>query len=86
MEKVIMWKPEFETMPRGRLVEHQLNLFRKQMVYLYKHCPMCGKKFGHFQVRPEHIKTLEDVSKVPFTVKEDNFNKGLDIPRASLAL
>jgi hypothetical protein len=33
MEKVIMYKPELEMMPRDKLVEHQLDLFKKQMGY-----------------------------------------------------
>jgi phenylacetate-CoA ligase len=71
MEKVIMYKPELETMPRDRLVEYQLNLFRKQMAYVYERSPMYKPKFDGAGVRPEEIKTLEDVRKVPFTTKEE---------------
>jgi phenylacetate-CoA ligase len=71
MEKVIMYKPELETMPRDKLLEHQLELFRKQMVYVYERAPFYRRKFDEAGVKPEHIKTLEDVSKVPFTVKEE---------------
>ncbi len=71
MEKVIMYKPELETMPRDRLAEYQLNLFRRQMAYVYERSPMYKRKFDEAGVRPEEIKTLEDVRKVPFTTKED---------------
>jgi phenylacetate-CoA ligase len=71
MEKVIMYKPELETMPRDRLVEYQLNLFRKQMAYVYERSPMYKRKFDEAGVRLEEIKTLEDVRKVPFTTKEE---------------
>ncbi len=71
MEKVIMYKPELETMPRDRLIEYQLGLFRKQMAYVYKRSPMYKGKFDEAGVRPEETKTLEDVRKVPFTTKED---------------
>ncbi len=71
MEKVIMWKPELETMSREKLLEYQVDLFRKQMAYVYARAPFYRKKFDEAGVRPEHIKTLEDVSKVPFTVKEE---------------
>jgi phenylacetate-CoA ligase len=71
MEKAIMYRPELETMPREKLLEHQLDLFRKQMAYVYERSPMYRRKFDDAGVRPEHIKTLEDVSKVPFTVKEE---------------
>ena len=71
MEKVIMWKPELETMPREKLLEHQLKLFRKQMAYVYERAPFYRRKFDDAGVRPEYINTLEDVSKIPFTVKEE---------------
>lgn len=71
MEKVIMWKPELETMPRDKLLEYQLDLFRKQMAYVYERAPFYRKKFDDAGVRPEHIKKLDDVRKVPFTTKEE---------------
>lgn len=66
-----MWKPELETMPREKLLEHQLKLFRKQMAYVYERAPFYRRKFDDAGVRPEYINTLEDVSKIPFTVKEE---------------
>jgi phenylacetate-CoA ligase len=71
MEEVMMFKPGLETMPRDKLLEHQLNLFKKQMSYVYERAPFYRKKFDDARVRPEHIKTLEDVSKIPFTVKDE---------------
>src|SRR4030042_1164004 len=71
MEKVIMYKPELETMPREKLLKHQLQLFRKQMAYVYERAPFYRRKFDEAGVRPEHIKTLEDVSRLPFTVKDE---------------
>jgi phenylacetate-CoA ligase len=71
MEKVIMWKPELETIPRDKLLEYQLQLFRKQMAYVYGRAPFYRKKFDDAGIKPEHIKTLEDVSRIPFTVKDE---------------
>jgi phenylacetate-CoA ligase len=71
MEKAIMYRPELETMPRGKLLEYQLNLFRKQMAYVYERAPFYRRKFDDAGIRPEHIKTLEDVSRIPFTIKEE---------------
>ena len=39
MEKVIMYKPELETMAREKLLEHQLLLLRKKMAYVYERAP-----------------------------------------------
>ena len=71
MEKVIMYKPELETMSRDALLEHQIDLFRKQIAYVYERAPMYKRKFDQAGIRPEQIKTIEDVQKVPFTVKEE---------------
>jgi phenylacetate-CoA ligase len=71
MEKAIMYRPELETMPREKLLEYQLDLFRKQMAYVYERAPFYRRKFDDAGVRPEHIKTLEDVSRIPFTIKEE---------------
>ena len=71
MEKVIMYKPELETMPRDELVQYQLDLLRKQMAYLYERSPMYRRKFDQAGVRPEQIKTLDDVQRIPFTTKDE---------------
>ena len=57
MEKVIMWKPELETMPRDKLLEYQLQLFRKQMAYVYERTPFYRRKFDDAGIQPENIKT-----------------------------
>jgi len=71
MEKVIMYKPELETMSRDKLLEYQLRLFRNQMSHVYERSPMYRRKFDEAGVRPQDIKTLDDVSQVPFTTKEE---------------
>lgn len=71
MEKIIMWKPELETMSRDRLLEYQLDLFRKQMAYVYERAPFYKRKFDDAGIKPEHIKNLDDVRKIPFTTKEE---------------
>ena len=71
MEKVIMYKPELETMPRDELVQYQLDLLRKQMAYVYERSPMYRRKFEQAGVRPEQIKTLDDVQRIPFTTKDE---------------
>lgn len=71
MEKVIMYKPKLETMSREVLLEHQLDLFRKQIAYVYERSPMYKRKFDRDGIRPDQIKTMEDVQRVPFAVKEE---------------
>jgi phenylacetate-CoA ligase len=71
MEKVILYRPDLETMSRDALLSYQLHLFRKQTAYVYERSPMYRQKFDQAGVQPEEIKTIEDVQKVPFTVKEE---------------
>ena len=66
-----MYKPELETLPRDKLLEYQLRLFRNQMAHVYERSPMYRRKFDEAGVRPEDIKTLDDVRQVPFTTKEE---------------
>ena len=66
-----MYKPELETMPRDKLLEYQLRLFRNQMAHVYERSPMYRRKFDEAGVRPQDIKTLDDVRQVPFTTKEE---------------
>lgn len=71
MEKVIMFKPELETLSREALLDYQLGLFRKQMAYVYERAPMYKRKFDQAGVQLGDIKTIDDVQRVPFTVKEE---------------
>ncbi|NWG02246.1 MAG: phenylacetate--CoA ligase family protein [Syntrophaceae bacterium] len=71
MEKVMMYQPKLETMPREALQEYQLNLFRKQMAYVYERTPFYRRKFDEAGIRPEQIKNSEDLRRIPFTVKEE---------------
>jgi len=66
-----MWKPELETISRDGLLEYQLRLFRNQMAHVYERSPMYRRKFDEAGVRPQDIKTLDDVRRVPFTTKEE---------------
>jgi len=63
------WNQKIETMTRAGLEERQLKLFREKVRYCYENSPVYRKKLAAAGVKPEDIKTLKDVQKVPFTVK-----------------
>ncbi|WP_299978035.1 phenylacetate--CoA ligase family protein [Desulfobacula sp.] len=71
MEQVMYWNKELETMPRRERESLQLERFRKRMAYVYDRSPMYKKKYDQTGIKPSDIKTLSDISKVPFTVKEE---------------
>jgi phenylacetate-CoA ligase len=65
------WNQKIETMPRTELEKKQLQLFREKVNFCYENSAFYRNKFKKAGVKPEDIKTLKDVQKVPFTVKDD---------------
>ncbi len=68
---VKMWRPRLETLPREEFAKKQLRLFRKQMKYVMEKSPFYQKKFKEAGITPGDIKRLEDMSRVPFTTKQE---------------
>ena len=65
------WNQKIETMPRAELEKKQLQLFRRQVKYCYENSAVYQKKFKKAGTKPNDIKSLKDIQKVPFTVKDD---------------
>ncbi|MCD1295631.1 phenylacetate--CoA ligase [Methanocella sp. CWC-04] len=65
------WQPEVETLERGALRELQLKRLKKTVNSVYDNVPFYNKKFKELNIRPEDIKTLDDIKKLPFTKKND---------------
>ncbi|MCX8176489.1 MAG: hypothetical protein N3E48_04585, partial [Candidatus Bathyarchaeota archaeon] len=69
-----LWSLNFETletMPRSELRNLQLKKLKKQVVYVYNNSPFYRKRFSEVGVKPEDIKTLDDLQKLPLTTRED---------------
>jgi phenylacetate-CoA ligase len=66
-----MFQPELETMPREALEALQLSRLRTQLVRVYVNVPVYRRKFDEAGFRPEQVETLDDIGRVPFTVKDD---------------
>ena len=71
MEDVRYWNRETETLQSEELRALQLERFRDRMAYVYERSPMYRRKYDDAGIRPEDIRTLDDIRKVPFTVKEE---------------
>ena len=70
MEYSPYFNPELETMTQEQLKALQLERLQKTV----RHCmnsPFYQKKFKELGITPEDIQSVEDVSKLPFTTKED---------------
>jgi len=65
------WDEKFETMPVAELQKFQLRKFKETVAWAYEHIPCYRRKLDEAGVNPKGIKALEDIAKLPFTVKND---------------
>jgi phenylacetate-CoA ligase len=65
------WNQKIETMPKQQIKEYQLQKLKEQVKYCYENSSFYHKKFDSAGLKPQDIQTLEDLHKVPFTVKTD---------------
>jgi len=66
-----LFNTKMETMPRKKIQELQLERLQKTVHLVYECVPYYKKKFKELGVKPEDIKTLADIRKLPFTTKDD---------------
>jgi phenylacetate-CoA ligase len=71
MIEVMMYKPQIETASREVIQDLQFRLFQNQLRYVYERSPMYRRKYDEVGLKPGDIKAVDDIKKVPFTVKED---------------
>ena len=67
----MFWNKEIETIPEEKLKDIQLERLKKVVQYAYERVPYYRKKFEEAGIKPEDIKTLEDIKYIPFTSKAD---------------
>jgi phenylacetate-CoA ligase len=76
----MIFNPAIETMPLTKLRKFQNESFRDLVNYVYKHVPFYKAKFDEANIKPEELKTIDELSRLPFTVKtdlRDNYPFGL---------
>ncbi|MFC5589925.1 phenylacetate--CoA ligase family protein [Sporosarcina soli] len=66
-----MFNPQIETLSRSQMETLQLERLQKTTEKVYQHVDFYKRKFGEAGVTPEDIKNLDDITKLPFTVKKD---------------
>ena len=62
--------PGIETMPRESIRRIQLEKLRQQAAWAFERVPWYRERFRALGVRPEDIRSLEDVRRLPFTDKQ----------------
>ena len=65
------YQEELETMPRLATQELQLKRAQDLVKYVYERIPLYTERFDAAGVKPEDLKTLADLPKFPFTIKQD---------------
>lgn len=66
-----IFQPELEKMPRDKLSKLQEERLIKTVKYCYEKVSVYRRKFRDAGIKPEDIKNLDDLEKIPFTEKED---------------
>jgi phenylacetate-CoA ligase len=65
------WNRKIETMPRQDIKKYQLQKLKEQVNYCYEKSSFYRKKFDTANLKPSDIQTIDDLQKIPFTVKSD---------------
>ena len=65
------YQPQIETMPRAELQKIQLQKLQEQVARVYANVPYYRAKMDAAGVKPTDIRTLNDLSKLPFLSKDD---------------
>lgn len=74
------WNREIETAPRSEMEALQSYRLSRTVRHVYENVPFYKKLFDEHGVKPEDIKGVQDLHKLPFTVKNDlrdNYPYGL---------
>lgn len=66
-----MFNKKNETLSRDKIKALQLKRLRQTIHKMYNNVPFYKQKFKELYIKPDDIKKLEDIHKLPFTNKED---------------
>ena len=75
----MIWAKE-ETLPREEIKAIQLAKLQQSVAYIYERVPSYRNRMDEAGVKPEQIRTLDDLRRLPFTYKadfRDNYPMGL---------
>ncbi len=74
------WNEKVECMPEEDIRKHQLEKLKETVAWVYERVPWYRQRLDETGVKPDDIQRLEDVAKLPMTVKtdlRDNYPFGL---------
>ena len=65
------WNEKIETLPTEEIRKYQLQKLKEQVKHCYNNSAFYKKKFDNIGLKPQDIRSLDDLQKIPFTVKSD---------------
>lgn len=76
----MLWEPDKECMQKDELQQLQLERLQSTLYRVGSHVPFYRNKFAELRFDHDHIRSLDDLRRLPFTVKQDlrdNYPYGL---------
>ena len=67
--KGYIYNPEYECMSRGEMENLQSERLQKTVKRVYENCAPYRAKMDEMKLKPSDIRSVADLSKLPFTVK-----------------
>ena len=67
----MIWNKQIECMGRNAMEDLQLERLKHIVSHAYNSVKFYRDKFDAIGLKPEHITTLKDIEKIPFTTKDD---------------
>jgi len=67
----MIWNKQVECMSDDERKKLQLQKLQAIVKYAYENVPYYKKRLDELNIKPEDIKTLKDIEKLPFTTKDD---------------
>ena len=66
-----IWNAEYECMTRDELRELQFKRLQMTLRWVYENVPFHRERWSAMKLKPSDIRSLDDIRKLPFTVKSD---------------
>lgn len=68
---VFYWNDRLECTSRPQRERYQLEKLREQLAYIYDRSPFYRRKLDGAGIRPDDVRSMDDVRRIPFTEKEE---------------
>jgi phenylacetate-CoA ligase len=67
----MIWREDVECLEPQDLKALQSDHLKKLIPFIYHHCPVYKQKLDAAGVKPDSINSIDDIKRLPFTLKED---------------